>query len=97
MEFFCIDIQHFVLKLHDLIVNCILIKLNGLRRVIDTMVTVIKSVKHSALVSLSKSSVVNRQIFLIKDQVCWIKKNYIKLCKVHTVLECYFLATKYFS
>lgn len=71
--FFCINIQHFVLKLHDLNVHCILIKLNGLRRVIDTMVTVIKSVKYSALVSLSKSSVVKRKFFLIKDQVCWIK------------------------
>lgn len=70
---FCIDIKHFVLKLHDLNVHCILIKLNGLRRVIDTIVTVIKSVKSSACVSLSKSSIVSRQIFLIKDQVCWIK------------------------
>lgn len=57
---FCIDIEHFVLKLHDLNVHCILIKLNGLRSVIDTMVTVIKSVKSSAFVLMGKSSIVKR-------------------------------------
>lgn len=45
MEFSCINIGHFVLKVHDMNEHCILIKLTGLGRFMCTIVTAIKPVK----------------------------------------------------
>lgn len=57
---FCIDIKYFVLKLYDLNIYCILIKLNGLCRVIYMMVMVIKFVKSSVFVFMGKLVIVKR-------------------------------------